>query len=254
MKIDVDGLAVRLGRRPVLGDISCTLQPGCLTALIGPNGSGKSTFMRALAGLLPHEGSIGFGATGTRRRPDRVGYMPQLSAGAVGLSVIEVVLLGRLSRLGWRVPPADLEACAGWLARLGLDALAHRPFDALSGGQRQKVMLAQALASESSLLLLDEPTSALDLRHQLDVLESVRSLTHERQLTTVAILHDLNAVARYADRVLVLANGQLVASGTPTEVLKPALLQATFGVQARCQADVDGLIQVIAIAAAPETA
>lgn len=228
MSLILDNICVQYGRRTVVQNISLEAQFGRVLALVGPNGSGKTSLIKAVAGLIPFGGRIAF--AGSMGRPDALGYMPQDQQGPLALSVVEVVLLGRLERLHMRVRDEDLDAVRGVLQRLGIGHLAGRDLGELSGGQRQLVYLAQALVSEPRVLLLDEPISALDINHQLEVLELVAAMTRERQLCTVMVLHDLQATARYADDVVLLSGGSVLASGTPEEVLTQGTMRRVFGV------------------------
>lgn len=220
-------------------------RPGEVTGLLGPNGSGKSSLVRSVAGLVAHSGRIDF--AGVARGAIRIGYMPQDHVVRAALSVFEVVLLGRLKTLALRVSPSELAAARATLETLEIQDLAERQLGELSGGQRQLVMLAQVLASEPQLLLLDEPISALDLRHQLDVLGIVRRLTRERGLTTIVVLHDLNAAARHCDALCVLDRARKVADGSPAEVITIGLFAEVFGVEALVDHARDGKPFVIAL-------
>lgn len=232
--VELQGTTVRYGRRVVLRDIYLRAQAGRVLAVVGPNGSGKSSLVKAVAGLVPSDGHI----LQTMGRA-KIGYMPQDQQAPMALTVLEVVLLGRLGRLGLRVQTGDLDAVRQVLQRLGLEALAGRYLTELSGGQRQMVFLAQALVSEPAVLLLDEPISALDICHQLEVLEVVRAMTQERQLCTLIVLHDLNLAARFADDVAVLRDGQLLAWGPPEQVLTVDNVARTFDTQAEALACAD---------------
>ncbi len=234
MTVEAVDLSVRYGARTALDALSFTARPGELLAVIGPNGSGKSSLVRAIAGLQRFSGSLRFGGGAPR-----IGYMPQDISTRAALTVLETALLGRLGRLGLRVGPADLEAVRDILVALGIEDLAPRYLDELSGGQRQMVFLAQALAAEPQVLLLDEPISALDVRHQFDVLDRVRALTIERGLVTLCVLHDLNVAARYADHILALKAGRLQSSGTARVVMTAARISDLFGVEALVQ-EADG--------------
>ena len=238
MKLTVEGLSVRYGTTQAIDALDVAAHPGEVLAVIGPNGSGKSSLVKAVAGLVKHDGVIRF--DGSPVRPERIGYMPQDIGARAALTVLEAVLLGRLGRLGLRVRPDDLAAVEAVLGELDLMPLASRYLGELSGGQRQLVFLAQALASEPALLLLDEPISALDIRHQLEVMEIALSMTKSRDLTTLVILHDLNIAARFADRVLVMRSGRAVCCGRPEAVIDAAMVASVFGVEATLSCDPQG--------------
>jgi iron complex transport system ATP-binding protein len=239
------GVHVAYGDVAVLAGIDGEARPGTVTAIIGPNGSGKTTLIRALAGLVPWTGEIAIEgksvAPAARVRPCPIGYLPQDLAQRAALTVLEVALLGRVQSLGFRVRAADLAAARQALADVGTLPLASRLIGELSGGQRQLVFLAQVLAGEPRLLLLDEPTSALDLRNQLEILGLVRRHTRSRQLTTVVAIHDLNAAARFADHVIVLARGRVHTAGPPADVICPQLLAEVYRVEADVRPAADGL-------------
>lgn len=238
MRVDIERLALRYGATTAIASLDLAIEPGELLAVIGPNGSGKSSLVKAIAGQARHEGRILF--DGVAKRPERMGYMPQDTGSRAALTVLEAVLLGRLGRLGLRVGPADLAAAEAVIAELDLAALASRYLGELSGGQRQLAFLAQALAGDPRLLLLDEPISALDIRHQLEVMQTVRRLTDERGLTTLVVLHDLNIAARFADRIAAMRQGRLVRIGDPADVVAPGLVADVFGVEAALSCAPDG--------------
>jgi iron complex transport system ATP-binding protein len=234
--LTLDRVSVRYGRHAAVTEVSLAARRGEVVALIGPNGSGKSTLLRAIAGLVRHQGAV-------RLPPDaagRVGFMPQETGSGAALDVTQAVLLGRLRTLPLAVSRQEVEAAEALLARLGIDHLAARRLDRLSGGQRQLVYLAQALAGEPRVLLLDEPTSALDLRHALGMLALVRELTQRDGLITLVAIHDLNAAARVADHIAVLRDGRLAVAGRPRETLTPALIAAIYGVEAEVGEARDG--------------
>lgn len=236
MNIAIDALTIRYGNTAVVQALDLHVPAGKVTAVVGPNGSGKSSLLRALAGMVRHAGRISWDGQG-KVPATEVGYMPQDNAVRAALTVFEVVLLGRLRSLSFRVARADLDAVTAVLTELGIAGFADRRIGELSGGQRQLVFLAQVLAGNPRVLLLDEPTSALDIAHQFQVLDLLRDVTRSRGLTTIVVLHDLNAAARYADRVALLCAGRLVAAGTPHEVLDAECLSATFGAEV---ATIDG--------------
>jgi iron complex transport system ATP-binding protein len=238
MNLTASRLCVSYGRHLAVVDVSLTAAPGEITALLGANGSGKSSLLRALAGLQPHTGTIGW--DGAAAPPGSIGYMPQDSSSRVALTAFQVVLLGRLRSLSLRVGDADLAAAEQAMAEIGVADLASRRIGELSGGQRQMVLLAQVLAGNPRVLLLDEPTSALDIAHQLHVLALLRDITARRRLTTIAILHDLNAAARFADRLALLDRGRLIGLGPPRDILCVHDLRQAFAVDVAIDAGSDG--------------
>lgn len=244
MRLRAEGIAVRYGAFEALRGVSLEAAPGEVLVVLGANGSGKSSLLRVLAGVQASRGVVRWDGPETA-----VGFMPQDSSARPALSVFEVVLLGRLRRLGLRVADEDLVAAEAALAEVGIAHLAQRRIGTLSGGQRQMAFLAQVLAAGPRALLLDEPTSALDIAHQLHVLALLRGVTRRLGVSTVAVLHDLNAAARFADRIAVLADGVVLAFGEPEAVLTPEVLRAAYGVRVAVQAGPDGRPVVIPLEA-----
>ena len=236
--------------RPVLRRISATIRPGRLTAIIGPNGSGKSTLLRCLNRILkPAQGSLHIDGRALseltiRELARRIGYAPQNGFHNGSVTVAEVVLLGRRPHLRFRVGPEDRARVREALAELGITDLAGRGFDQLSGGEKQKALLARALAQETRFLLLDEPTSNLDPRHQLEVLNLLTKLKNDRRMGLAVVLHDLNLAARYADDMVLLHQGRAAARGAPEEVLTPDNLARVYGVEAVIDRDGRGRLRL----------
>ena len=241
MIVRAQGVTVRYGRRVAVDAVTLDARPGEVLAILGANGSGKSSLLRALAGVQPCQGAVAWdGHAAPGSECGGIGYMPQDNAGRAALTAFEVVLLGRLRSLAFRVGDRDLLAAQAALAELGVADLAPRRIDELSGGQRQLVFLAQVLAADPEALLLDEPTSALDIAHQLQVLDLLRAATGRRGLATVAVLHDLNAAARFADQIALMRAGRLVGLGRPAEVLAAPVLRDAYGVDVCVLAGPDG--------------
>jgi iron complex transport system ATP-binding protein len=236
----VTQLRVTLGGVGILDGIDLTVGAGEWVTVIGPNGAGKSTLLRAVGGLLPASGSITlFGTPSSRlRRRDRARVVATVAQAPVvppGMAVLDYVLLGRtpyIAPLG-RESAADLAAAHEVLDRLDLAGFATRLLETLSGGERQRVFLARALAQGATLLLLDEPTSALDIGHQQEVLELVDQLRREHGLTVLATMHDLSIAGEYADRLVLLDAGRVVAAGPPREVLTEQLLATHYRARVR---------------------
>ncbi len=238
MSLQARAITVRYGRRLAVDAVTLDVEPGETLVILGANGSGKSSLLRALAGVQPHQGTLAW--NGGTASCAGIGYMPQDNAVRAALTAFEVVLLGRLHSLAFRVGERDLAAAMAALAELGVADLASRRIGELSGGQRQLVFLAQVLAADPKVLLLDEPTSALDMAHQLQVLTLLRTATARRGLTTIAVLHDLNAAARFADRIALMHAGRLVGLGSPVEVLTVQMLRETYDVDVAVQPGPDG--------------
>jgi iron complex transport system ATP-binding protein len=229
----------------VVHDVDLELTDGSFTAIVGPNGCGKSTLLRALGRLLrPAGGQVLLDGRAIARTPTRevatvLGLLPQSPVAPEGLTVADLVARGRYPHQSWvRQWSRDDEAVvAEALEWTDMAELADRPVDALSGGQRQRAWISMALAQGTDLLLLDEPTTYLDLAHQMDVLELVGRLHAERGRTVAVVLHDLNLAARYAQRLVAMKDGVLVASGTPAQVLTEELLADVFDLEARIVPD-----------------
>ncbi|MBS7805908.1 ABC transporter ATP-binding protein [Rhizobiales bacterium TNE-4] len=229
---------VQYGNTIAVSDISLVAHPGEILTILGPNGSGKSSLLKSIAGQTSFRGTIRF--DGKIQRTDTVSYMPQDISGRANLTVTEVVLLGRVGQLGLRVTQEDLDIVVAVLYELGISKLASRHLSELSGGQRQLVYLAQALVRKPRALVLDEPISALDLRHQLEVLSLVQRLTKDQSLTTICVLHDINAAARFSDNIVLLKEGRLVSFGLPRDILSAAQIEVVFEVESTIFEDNDG--------------
>jgi iron complex transport system ATP-binding protein len=234
----LDGVSVSLGGACVLDGLSCAVEPGEWVAVIGPNGAGKTTALRAVAGLVHYDGGIRVlqddaRALARSELARRVALVPQVPMIPVGLTVRAYVLLGRTPHLGYFgiERRADHHAVDAALEQLDLVGFAHRRLDTLSGGERQRATLARALAQDAPLLLLDEPTAALDLGRQQQVLELVHELRSRRGLTVVSTMHDLTLAGQYADRLLLLDGGRLVAAGSPDDVLTRSLITEHYGAE-----------------------
>jgi iron complex transport system ATP-binding protein len=231
------GVTWRAGARTVLGPLDLDILDGECVAVVGPNGAGKTTLLRLLTGLLrPSAGAVSlagrpFARFSRRELARRIAYVPQIRPASVPLTVEEMVLLGRypyLGRLQLAPRPADFAAVDEALHRVGATELRLRPVDQLSGGERQAVLIAAALAQEAQLLVLDEPTLHLDARHQQQLAALLLGLKSEAARTVILATHDLNLAALLGDRLLALSGGRPMAAGTPAEILQPALLERLF--------------------------
>ncbi|HEY41186.1 MAG TPA: heme ABC transporter ATP-binding protein [Dehalococcoidia bacterium] len=228
----------------VLHDVDLSVKAGEMVGLLGPNGSGKTTLIKLASGVLkPGKGEIwlnGSTLSQMRRRAiaRSIAVMPQQFHIPFAFKVGEVVMLGRIPfiRALTGETKADREAVGHALEVAGVTELENRRFDELSGGERQKVILAMVLAQQPQVLLLDEPTLHLDITHQVEILELVRGLNRQQNLTVVAAMHDLNLASLYFDRLVLLKEGRVHADGTPLEVITEDMLRKVFGASVKVEA------------------
>jgi len=233
--IALQGVSVALGGKTVVDRVDVSVRDGEWVAVIGPNGAGKTTLLRAIARLVPFSGSIELKgrATSTMHRKELsrlLAVVPQDPSTPPWMTVAEYVLLGRTPYLGALAKEGrrDRDATARALARLDLLGYTDRRLGTLSGGERQRAVVARALAQEASIVVLDEPTASLDIGHQQQALDLLDTLRGESELTLVAAMHDLTLAAQYAERMVLLDRGQVVADGTPHEVLTEELISRHY--------------------------
>lgn len=238
--LTTENLKLGYGGRTVVGKVSAALPAGRITAIIGPNGCGKSTLLRGLARLLaPQSGVVHLDGRDlaeipSRQLATRIGLLPQQPIAPDGITVADLIGRGRHPHQRWfrQWSAADEAAVGRAMAATELGELADTPIDELSGGQRQRVWIALALAQDPAIMLLDEPTTFLDLAHQLDVLGLLSSINREHDRTIVLVLHDLNMAARYAHHLIAMRDGQIVAQGTPHDIVTAEMVRDVFGVDA----------------------
>jgi iron complex transport system ATP-binding protein len=229
-------LRVARGARTVVESFDLAAAPGCVYALTGPNGAGKSSAIRALAGLLPSSGQLQIAGRelrglGPRERAKQLAYVPQQSLLQSGISVREVVLQGRYAHDPvWPHRHKHAAAIDQAMRETDVLSLAERPWNQLSGGEQRRVLLARALATEAPVILLDEPTTSLDVAHALQLLLSLRELARQGRCI-VAVLHDLDQVARYADQCVLLHQGKSLAAGPTPQVITSENIRAAYGVE-----------------------
>lgn len=258
------GLAIRgfnagYPKRQIIHDLTVSSLPrGKITVLLGPNGCGKSTLMRSLAGLNPATGQLVLDgedlmALPFAKRAEKVVYLPQSLPAGVHLHVLESIIVAQRAS-GGHHNAEDKAQVMELLEQLGIAHLAMSWLDQLSGGQKQLVGLAQSLIRRPSLLLLDEPLSALDLNYQFHVMDLVARETRKRNIVTVVVVHDINIALRHGKHVLMLKNGQLIASGEPEAVITAQSLAEVYGVRGRIERCSRGTPQVLidGLAVSPE--
>ncbi|MFI7134064.1 ABC transporter ATP-binding protein [Nonomuraea sp. NPDC050153] len=232
MKLDLRGVSVALDGHPIVHEADLLVDDGEFVGLVGPNGCGKSTLLRSIyRALRPSAGLVSVDGDDVHRLPAReaarrTAVVAQETPADLDFTVAEIVFMGRTPYKADAT--TDEELCARALDRVGLAGAADRIFATLSGGEKQRVLLARALAQQTRLLLLDEPTSHLDIRHQLEILHLVRELG----IATLAVLHDLNQATTFCDRLYVMNAGRIMAGGPPEQVLTPELISQVYGVRA----------------------
>ncbi|MCC7565608.1 MAG: ABC transporter ATP-binding protein [Methanomicrobiaceae archaeon] len=231
----IDNLSFSYRSRQALCGLRFSLQKAEILGLVGPNGSGKTTLLKCIDRILHPEGSVLLDGTdvGSMSRQELArsfAYVPQSSQGMLAGTVFDAILLGRRPHIGWGVGEEEIEKVHGVMELLGIEELALRDFAEISGGERQKVLIARALCQEPKVLLLDEPTSNLDLRHQIEVMETIRGLADRQHLSVVMAIHDLNLAARFCDTLLMLKSGEIFAAGDPVSLLTPETIRAVYGV------------------------
>ena len=241
--LEILNLGVRFGANEVLRDVNASFHGGELVSVIGQNGGGKTTLLKAVAGLLPYSGKVHLRESDGESM--RISYVPQLTQVTSRLTVFEMVLLGLVKDLSWRVTPEIFERVDRTLHALNINRIAAEPVCRLSGGQKQLVFMAQAFVSNPGVLLLDEPTSALDLRHQLVVMNAAREYTRRQAAVTLVIVHDLLTAARFSDKLLLLGNGTVRLFDNPKRVLDPEVLSEVYKVSVSVETTEPGFLSVI---------
>jgi iron complex transport system ATP-binding protein len=240
LRADRVSFAYRASAPLVVDDVSLAIAPGDLVGILGPNGSGKTTLLKMLSGTLtPSAGDIQFerrplGSWSRRELARRIALVPQDTHAPFDFTVLDIVLMGRFPHLGTFAleGPADLAIARRALASTGTSAFEARPFATLSGGEKQRVVIASALAQSPELLLLDEPSASLDLGHQLDVQLLLAALNRDERVTMVLSTHDLNLAAALCRHLILLRDGRVIAQGPTEDVLTPETVRALYGVDA----------------------
>ncbi len=226
----------------ILRDISFTAMPGEITAIVGPNGTGKTTLLKCISNLLSRQGRVLFDGRELSREEmiQKMSYMEQDTDCPVSLSVFEVVMLGLVSRLGFRVSDEDISKVNEVLELVGIRDLAGKNISEISGGQRQLAFIAQALVKEPDVLILDEPTSALDLFNQFTLVNFIKKVTREKNCTTIVTLHHLDVALKYSDRVVVLNKGSVYCDTSASEAFTEEMLYDVYRVFSKIEVDENG--------------
>lgn len=252
--ITIEDLSFRYRSSPVLTDVNVDLGSSKILGLLGPNGSGKSTLLKCINQILKPKGRVIMDGEMIQNlsTPDiarRIGYVPQSELMGMSMTVFDAVLMGRRVHMGWKPAPHDLDLVSSVLREMSIESLALEDIWELSGGQRQKVFIARALAQEPDLLLLDEPTSSLDLRHQLETMDEIRLLVRRLGVSVIMAIHDINLAARYADTIAMISSGTISRIGDPLEILTPDTIRDVYGVESDFFYDRFGIPIVVPIRA-----
>jgi len=239
LKLVINKLSFHYNGFPALKDVELEVSLGEVLSIVGPNGSGKTTLLKCINRILkPKHNTVlidgkDTGEIGLRELSKMMGYVPQNSTSTFPFTVFDIVLMGRRPYIHWSLSERDKEIVAEILRFLGIDKLAMRHFDELSGGEQQKVIIARALAQQPQILLLDEPTSNLDIKHQLEILCILRGLAQSKHCSVIVAMHDLNLASRFSDRMLILKQGRIFAVGTPESVLTEENIESVYGVKSQ---------------------
>ncbi len=245
VKITIKDLSFSYGSRRILEGLNLVVGDSEVLSLVGPNGSGKTTLIKCIDRILKPKGTILLDGgrdlqTMSRQEVARyIGYVPQSTTSVLTTTVFDTILMGRRPRMGWRVSDEDIDKVVEMMKLLHVEEFALKDFSELSGGQKQRVLIARALAQEPEVLLLDEPTSNLDVKHQLEALDTVRSIVKTTKISAVMAIHDLNLAARYSDTLVMLKNGMVHAVGDPLSLLTKENIRAIFGVEAVVMRNLD---------------
>ncbi|MBA7677876.1 Fe(3+) dicitrate transport ATP-binding protein FecE [subsurface metagenome] len=239
IKLEVENLGLAYGRNVVMRDLTFQVTPGEMVGLIGPNGSGKSTIIKALSHVIyPYSGKILLDGKNISKIPRAelarlIGVVPQMPLLPSAFTAFEIVLMGRNPHLGLFQYEGTGDMAITWQAmgKTATQSLAERRIGELSGGEIQRLVIARVLAQQPKSILLDEPTANLDINHQVEILDLIKNLCREENLTVVITLHDLNLAAQYCDRLILINNGRVHAQGTPGEVINDENVRDVYGAE-----------------------
>jgi len=245
LSLEAQSITLAYDQKRIADKLSVTIPEAKFSVIVGPNGCGKSTLLRAMSRLLiPQSGQVLLNSENIHSLPTRevakiLGLLPQSAIAPDGIKVIDLVSRGRFPHQKWFQPwqEQDQKAVEAAMKATGIEALSQQHVDQLSGGQRQRVWVAMALAQETPLLLLDEPTTYLDIAHQIELMDLFQDLNRLQGHTLVAVLHDLNHACRYADNLIVMKAGEIIATGAPNNIITEDLIYDVFGLACLIIAD-----------------
>lgn len=257
MKLELAGIQFSYGSSDILRNVCLNVENGEILSLVGPNGSGKTTILKCINRILkPKRGEIllegrNIDTMKSKELARTFGYVPQSSPASFPLTVFDMVLLGRKPYIGWKIGKSDREAVFKIIKQMGLDEMAFRTFNELSGGEKQRVLVARAFAQEPQVLLFDEPTSNLDLRYQFEILDIVAGMVKRGGLSAVMAMHDLNLASRFSDKIVMLKSGTIFAAGRCPEVISTGNIREVYGIEVAVCID-SGKLHVVPVASVRE--
>lgn len=235
MILELSNIEFNYGKHAALHGISLRFEGSGLISLLGPNGSGKSTLLKSINRIINSKGEVFFNNKKVNEMPvseiaSIFGYVPQSISSAFPITVFDMLLLGRKPYLGWNPSERDIDIVSENISLMGLKDFVLRQINELSGGERQKVLIATALSQEPKILLFDEPTNNLDIKHQLDVMKHIKNIVIEKQILALIAMHDLNLAAQYSDEIVMLQKGRIYTQGKPEDVMTKENIKAIYGV------------------------
>ncbi len=255
VKLRINDISFSYSSMNALDGVTLEINESEAVSLVGPNGAGKSTLLKCIDKILkPQKGVILLDGENTAKIDSvklsrKMSYVPQNNVEVFPFTIFDIVLMGRKPHMNWRVNREDISIVAKTLKFLRMEDFGQRYFDELSGGEKQKVVIARAIAQEPRILLMDEPTSNLDIKHQLEVMEIVQELIHVKRISVIMAMHDLNLAARFSDRVVMLKDKKVFKIGTPETVFSQDHIREVYGIETQIIIGQEGKPVVIPIAA-----
>ena len=250
--LKVEGLGFSWGDNLVIDSVDFIVKKNELVSVLGKNGAGKSTLLKCLNKILsPNRGKItihgeDISELGILTTSKKMSYVPQSITSNFSMDVFDVILLGRRPYINWAVGEGDRDLVSKTIDKMGLSNFAFRRFDRLSGGEKQRVVIAKAVAQDPDLFLFDEPTSDLDLKNQIEVMKELRKIVSEDNgKAAIIAIHDINIASRFSDRIMLLHEGKIISNGKPSDVLTPENIELVFEVTSRQVMGEDGILRIV---------
>ncbi len=248
--LQIQALSYTIDKKQILDTINCNFKAGNITAIAGANGAGKSTLLKCLLGIITnYEGTILYQGQNLRElntqdKAKMIAYIPQRESPTFDSAVTDYIMLGRKPYIKWKASNYDKTLVQQTMQQLKIKHLANNRLKLISGGEYQKVALARALVQETDILLLDEPTSALDIKYQIEVMQILKTITKEKNVIVIIVLHELNLVSRFSDYLLLLNQGQVLGAGETSTILNKKNITSAFDVNSQFLNSMHGNIVV----------